>query len=108
MSEGNIVNLQMEKIIAADEIFDDKTHHCQVFKYEIEDDDIYLQLKEEDLKAISLNAKYRCYILSKTETLLCMGVVKERYQCEHGNMLKFHIQNGFYSTPEINESINRK
>lgn len=31
MYEGNAVDLQMEKVIAADAILDDETHHCQVF-----------------------------------------------------------------------------
>ena len=30
MYEGNAVDLQMEKVIAADAILDDETHHCQV------------------------------------------------------------------------------
>ena len=62
MYEGNAVDLQMEKVIAADAILDDETHHCQVFRYDMEEDYIYLQLKEDDLTAISLDAKYQCYI----------------------------------------------
>ncbi len=108
MYEGNAVDLRMEKVIAADAIFDDETHHCQVFRYDIEEDYIYLQLKEDDLTAISLDAKYQCYISTKTETLYCTGVVKERYQCEHGNIMVFHIQNGFYSISEMNEPVKRK
>ena len=54
MYEGNAVDLQMEKVIAADAILDDETHHCQVFRYDMEEDYIYLQLKEDDLTAISL------------------------------------------------------
>ena len=53
MYEGNAVDLQMEKVIAADAILDDETHHCQVFRYDMEEDYIYLQLKEDDLTAIS-------------------------------------------------------
>ena len=34
MYEGNAVDLQMEKVIAADAILDDETHHCQVFRYD--------------------------------------------------------------------------
>ena len=36
MYEGNAVDLQMEKVIAADAILDDETHHCQVFRYDME------------------------------------------------------------------------
>ena len=67
MYEGNPVDLQMEKIISADGIFDDSTRKCRVYKYDLEEDYIYLELKEEDLTAISLDAKYRCYISTKTE-----------------------------------------
>ena len=73
MYEGNAVDLQMEKVIAADAILDDETHHCQVFRYDMEEDYIYLQLKEDDLTAISLDAKYQCYISTRTELLFCTG-----------------------------------
>ncbi len=108
MYEGNAVDLQMEKMIAADMIFDDKAHRCEVFRYDMEEDYIYLQLKEDDLTAISLDAKYQCYISAKSERLFCTGVVKERYQCEHGNMIVFHIQNGFYSVSGSKGLVKRK
>ena len=92
MYEGNAVDLQMEKVIVADGILDDETHHCQVFKYDMEEDYIYLQLKEEDLTVISLDAKYQCYISTRMDLLFCTGVVQERYQCEHGKILVFHIE----------------
>ena len=79
MYEGNAVDLQMEKVIAADAILDDETHHCQVFRYDMEEDYIYLQLKEDDLTAISLDAKYQCYISTRTELLFCTGVVPVSY-----------------------------
>ena len=62
MYEGNPVDLQMEKVISADGIFDDTTRACRVYKYDIEDEYIYLELKEDELTAILLDAKYRCYI----------------------------------------------
>ena len=96
MYEGNAVALQMIKTISADGVFDDATHRCQVFRYDMEEDYIYLKLRENDLKAISLDAKYQCYISTRTELLSCSGVVKERYQSENGNILVFRIENGFY------------
>ena len=54
MYEGNTVEIQMERVISADGIFDDTTHFCSVLRYESEDDYIYLRLKEDDLTAISL------------------------------------------------------
>ena len=97
MYEGNAVDLQMEKVIAADAILDD-----------VEEDYIYLQLKEDDLTAISLDAKYQCYISTRTELLFCTGVVQERYQCEHGKILVFHIENGFYTISDMKGPVKRK
>lgn len=100
MYEGNPVDLQMEKIISADGIFDDTTRKCQVYKYDLEEDHIYLELKEEGLTSISLDAKYRCYISTRSELLYCTGVVKERYRSEDKNLMKFRIENGFYNVQE--------
>ena len=63
-------------------------------------DYIYLELKDDKLETISLDAKYRCYISTRTELLYCTGVVKERYCQEDKNLLKFRIENGFYNVYE--------
>lgn len=73
MYEGNAVDLQMEKVIAADAILDDETHHCQVFRYDMEEDYIYLQLKEDDLTAISLDAKYQVLYFHKDRAFVLHG-----------------------------------
>lgn len=100
MYEGNMVDLRMEKIISADGIFDDSTKQCKVSKYDPEEDYIYLELNEGELMSISLDAKYRCFISTKTEFLYCTGVVKERYRQKDRNILKFRIENGFYNVYE--------
>ena len=100
MYEGNPVDLQMEKIISADGIFDDSNRKCTVHKYDLEEDYIYLELKEDDLTVISLDAKYRCYISTRTELLYCTGVIKDRYCKEDQKILKFRIENGFYNVYE--------
>lgn len=102
MYEGNPVDLQMEKVISADVIFDDATHHCQVFKYDMEEDYMYLLLKENDLTVLCLDARYRCYISTNKELLYCTGAVRERFQCEDGNMILFKIKNGFYNVSAAN------
>lgn len=106
MYEGSQVSLKMEKIISADAIFDEETHRCQVFRYDMEEDYIYLKLKEEDLTALSLDARYLCYISAKNEQVYCTGVIKERFQSEEGNMIIFKISNGFYSVQEQDRTIN--
>lgn len=108
MYEGNPVDIQMERVISADGIFDDTTHHCQVLRYDLEEDYIYLQLKEEDLTSISLDAKYQCYISTKAELLFCTGVVKERYRSEDENVIVFRIENGFYNVPEAKKPVKRR
>ena len=100
MYEGNPVDLQMEKVISADAIFDDTTRVCKVDHYDTEEDYIYFEVMEDPLTTILLDAKYRCYISTGTELLCCSGVVQERYQSEDRNLLKFKIENGFY---EMNE-----
>ncbi len=100
MYEGNPVDLRMVKTISADEVLDEATHKARVFRYDMEEDYIYLELREKDLTAISLDAKYRCYIATKSELLYCTGVIKERFQSEDGNMLVFRIENGFYNAVE--------
>ncbi len=100
MFEGNSVDLRMAKTISADVVLDDTTHKCKVYRYDMEEDYIYLELTEEDLTVISLDAKYQCYISTKKELLYCTGVVKERFRSEDGNMLTFRIENGFYSVSE--------
>ncbi len=100
MYEGSPVDLQMVKTISADAIFDNTIHRCRVYRYDVEEDYIYLKLKENDLTVISLDAKYGCHISTKKELLYCTGVVKERFQSEDGNMLVFRIEDGFYSVTE--------
>lgn len=107
MYEGNPVDLRMERIISVDGIFDEATRQCRVYKYDPDEDNIYLELKEDDLTVISLDAKYRCYISTRTELLYCTGVVKERYGKENRNLLKFRIENGFYNVYEEREMTKR-
>ena len=97
MYEGCMADLKMEKVVSMDEVFDEEIHCCKIFKYDAEEDYIQLLLEEENLSAISLDAKYECTIGTRTEALSCSGVVNERYHCENGNMLIFQIENGFYS-----------
>ena len=87
-------------VLAADGIFDEATRQCRVEKYDPEEDYIYLELKEDELTVISLDAKYRCYISTRTELLYCTGVVKERYCRDDRKFLKLRIENGFYNVYE--------
>ena len=108
MYEGSPVELQMNKVVSVEGIYDDATHQCQVYKYDAEEDYIYLLLKENDLTAISLDAKYQCYISTKKEVLSCSGFIKERYQCQYGNMMIFKISDGFSKAPGMLSTLKKR
>jgi hypothetical protein len=95
MYEGCPVELQMEKNIASDGIFDEAIYHCSIVRDD-EEGVLTLLLKGDELAMISLDAKYRCYIKTKKEFLLCTGVICERYQSQGDSMILFRIENGFY------------
>lgn len=96
MYEGNPADLKMEKILLADGVLDESTRMCRVYQYDLDEEYLYLELKTGALPSISLDAKYRCEIKTKTERLYCTGVVKERFRSEDKNLLKFRIEDGFY------------
>jgi len=107
MYEGFSVDLQMERIITPDGIFDEGTHHCIAISYEPDNDYIKLRMNDENLQDISLDAKYRCYISTKSEKLLCHGMVEERYRSNSGSILVFKIEDGFYVIPEEKKPIKK-
>ena len=96
MYEGNHCDLKMEKSYSSDGIFDEVVHKCQVYKYDAEEDYMFLVLKEGKLTDISLDAVYQCYISTRKELINCSGTVKERYQCKYGDFIVFMISDGFY------------
>jgi hypothetical protein len=95
MYVGCPVELQMERVFSSDGIFDEGAYHCTIVSYN-DENILVLELHNEDLAILSLDAKYRCYIKAKKELLLCSGVIKERYQRQGDNMVVFKIENGFY------------
>jgi len=97
MYEGCKVDLQMQRMISADGIFDETTRYFKIKRYEANDDFMTLLAKDSDLTVLSLDAKYQCYIHTGTEKLNCSGVIRERFQSEDGNVVIFRIENGFYS-----------
>ena len=96
MYEGNPCDLKMETNCSSDGLFDEVIHKCQVYKYDAEEDYMFLALKEGELTDISLDAVYQCYISTRKELINCSGMVKERYQCKYGNFVVFKITDGFY------------
>ena len=97
MYEGNPCDLKIEKNYLSDSMFDDVLHKCQVYKYDAEEDYMFLALKEGALTDVSLDAVYQCYIATRKELINCSGTIKERYQCKYGDFIVFKISDGFYN-----------
>ena len=95
MYEGCPAELQMERNIASDGIFDEAIYHCTIVSDD-EEEILTLQLKGDELAMISLDAKYRCYIKTQKDLLLCTGVICDRYQSQGNNLILFRIEDGFY------------
>ena len=108
MFEGNKVELKMEKAIIMNSVLDEETHVCKVLRYNPEEDYIRLLLDKEELQVMQLDAKYKCDIITKAEVLTCTGVIKERFRDENGNVMIFKIENGFYSSKNLEEKISIK
>ncbi|MGO5051196.1 hypothetical protein ACTQ6A_01575 [Lachnospiraceae bacterium LCP25S3_G4] len=96
MYEGCKVELQMEQVVLLGEKMDDTVYTCDIVEYNQEEERIFLLLKNNALIDLSLDAKYKCYIFSEEQKLICLGMVKSRYQSAIGNMIEFQIENGFY------------
>lgn len=96
MYEGNTASLQMERMLMIDGNFDEGTYRCYVRRFDPEEDYIHLELVEKKLENISLDAKYRCTVATRNETIHCTGIVKERYRQDDKNMIRFKVDNGFF------------
>ena len=96
MKYGDRAELYMKKSILIEGIKDTKKVDCCVLKYDPKEESIYLLLDSELLENVSLDGLYECKLYTKNEMITCIGTVKERFQNEHGKILKFQIKNGFY------------
>lgn len=90
------VELEMKKTFQADAVPDLKMFRCEVLRYDIARERIYLLLKDGELTDVSLDALYECRIHLKEEKIVSEGGVGERYRDANGKILVFHIENGFY------------
>lgn len=104
MKQGSHAELSMTKILRVGTILDQKIYLCEILMYDMKQECIYLILENGSLPEISLDAIYEC-VINQTEDkslqeqphkLVCTGRVIDRYYDEHGQILKFKIENGFY------------
>lgn len=96
MYENCQVELEMKKMLLTDGILEPKIFHGHVWRYGKEEECLYLQLEDENLSAISLDAVYECRVQEGRQMFTATGKVRERYCNEAGEILEFRIQNGFY------------
>ena len=101
MITGSQVKLSMCKILKKGMSMDKKEYTCTVDLYDIEAEKMHLQISEDDLNYIYLDAKYTCKIYTEDQVLSCEGIIKERYQGVEGSMVIFYIENGFYDITEM-------
>ena len=96
MKKGDAVVLIMKKMLFAGENLDEKKYACKVFQYDTKREVIFLELENDDLPAISLDAIYECNIKEDNHLTVCTGRIGERYHNQHGKIIKLEINNGFY------------
>lgn len=94
--KGELAELKMKKVLGVNTLFDENKYICRKIRYDAKQECIYLVLEDDDITEISLDAIYECVITLKGEKIACTGRVKERYNSEPGQILKFEIENGFY------------
>ena len=96
MVMGDAAVLIMKKQLVSGLELDEKKYLCQVFKYDMKKERIYLVLENDILPSISLDAIYECNVKTKEGVLACTGRVAERHCAQQGKVIVFQIKNGFY------------
>lgn len=95
MYENNSATLKMKKVLKKGMKLSAYSYEGIVRKYEEERECIYLSVSCA-LTKISLDAIYECKIKGDKREIALTGRVVERYVNEEGNILKLHIETGFY------------
>lgn len=96
MRQGDLVELMMKKTLCANMEKDEKSYICKILRYDSKCECIYLVLENASITEVTLDAIYDCIIKIGQENVTCTGRIKERYNDEYGQILKFEIENGFY------------
>ena len=96
MNRGDMVELNMHKMLCVGKIKDAKTYLGVLQEYRATQEQMDIILQEGTLTELSLDAIYTCTIHSQSEQVCCTGRVRERYCNENGKMFVFDIDNGFY------------
>ncbi len=96
MLEGSKTVLKMSQVLLKGMKLDSDEYICEVISDSFQENYMRLKVDDESVAKISLDAKYICVIKAEDGTISCEGIIRERYQGEEGNVIVFHITNGFY------------
>ena len=96
MIEGCIIKLKMKKVLLKGMCLDKNLYTCKVDLYERQSEKLTIITGDETLCKLQLDAIYTCDIYTDEGVISCDGYIKERYQCERGNLFTVFIENGFY------------
>lgn len=96
MYEECQADIRMNRMILKEGYYDKTTYYCNVITYNPEEENIYLLSGDAKLPVFSLDGLYECKIHTQKGIVSCIGVIEERYWNKMGNIVKFHIKNGFY------------
>ena len=99
MYEGDIATLQMQNLLLEQASFDQRVYRCRILQHEKGSEHIHLILEDGILPEMILDAVYECRIMNQAAPVACKGMIKDRCLSEHGQVLHFRIEAGFY---EIN------
>ena len=88
--------IKMKKSLLEGKLIDEKTYHCDVMRYDKEEESIYLILKDETLADISLDGIYECVIYRGSVGIKCEGRIVERYVNQDEKIVCFRVEKGFY------------
>lgn len=96
MQVGARATLKMIRCLRKNQILDKEKYKAEVILYSSTDETITLKVEEGVLARFSLDGVYRCVIRDKENASMCEGTIIERFQNDEGNVIIFHIENGFY------------
>lgn len=96
MYEGCVAELRMLKNILEDGEIDEDGYICEIMECDEEKEKIHLLLREGTLQNLFLDGVYECIIRDNEETVVCEGMIKERYVDKKGRNIIFLLENGFY------------
>ena len=95
MNERKQATIKMKKALKRDVKLSTYTYECIVYQYEEKTESIYLKVNCP-LTDLSLDAIYECKVQGDKAEVTMTGRMVERYENQDGNIVRIHIETGFY------------